>query len=169
MNEVFSYFKQYWPSKLTTTPVEYPDPEQHEGDQPNVEAESGMVNESDGTSASEGDEGCDDLALAEALGVPYGCIERLTPDKKGMTPPVTDEIEVKHPPPCPPNLAAHDRDLRIKQLQRDIRIKQLQCPALISPSQKKGCVFSYFSNLGCMTFSFSKIQGVFSYLARLLC
>lgn len=148
MNEVFSYFKQYWPNKPTTTPVEYPDPEQHEGDQPNVEAESGTVNESDGTSASEGDEGCDDLALAEALGVPYGCIERLTPDKKGMATPVTGETEVKHPPPCPPNLAAHDRDLRIKQLQRDIRIKQLQRHALISPSQKEVVCFHIFQTWG---------------------
>ena len=144
VNEVFSYFKQYWPNTPATTPVEYPDPEQVEGDRSKDETENGTVNASDGTSASEGDEGCDDLALAEALGVPQGCIERLTPDKKGITTPVADEIEVKHPPPCPPTLAAHDRDLRIKQLQRDIRIKQLQCPALISASQK----ISYFSKLG---------------------
>ena len=79
LNELYSHFRQYWPERLSK----------------GKKAVDGYVAEPAGESPEEEEEGeVDDMALAEALGVPCECVERLTPRKvspEDVKEPSTDE------------------------------------------------------------------------------
>lgn len=67
----------------------------------------------------------DDIELAQALGVPADCIEKMTP-RKGTPYRAPKNDEPKEPLDIPTNPEHQKRETLTKEQQRDLRIQELQ-------------------------------------------